>query len=102
MGDKKQGELSAEELEQVSGGQIPRDYTESGTTEVIRRDSRGNPTHFQVKYQGGRVGQPYHYVCPNCGRLLHQGTLKRMYCDPCDESWFFIPDGSTRYGFYSG
>ena len=30
------------------------------------------------------------YLCPNCGRPVHYGAGFRYYCDPCDESWFFV------------
>ena len=32
-------------------------------------------------------GEIYHYTCPKCGRILHEGTLGMYYCDPCDD-WF--------------
>lgn len=45
------------------------------------------------KWHWGRVthwikdGEIWHYTCPRCGRILHQGTLGLLYCDPCDD-WF--------------
>ena len=98
---KKQAtEMNAQELEQVSGGRVctrlPWDVP--SVEEVVLRDRKGNPTHYSCE------GETYHYVCPNCGRLLHEGTLDRLYCDPCDESWFAltIRDSCQRYGIYSG
>ena len=95
-------QISPEELEQVSGGQL----SEPSWTEVkaIRWDSRGNATHWQSFRHGEPISEPYHYVCPHCGRLLHKGTLSRLYCDPCDEGWFRpnLPSSSCRHGFYPG
>ena len=86
--------VAEEELEQISGG-VYKPST-IGPDPVVRRDSRGNPTHWKSQ---GRV---YHYICPHCKKLLHRGTLSRLYCDPCDESWFGITLSSEkRYGYYS-
>ena len=72
-------ELPDESLDAVAGGDfnhVARKSTPVGF------DSRGNTTHWQ--FPDGNI---YHYVCPKCGRLLHEGTLGLCYCDPCDE-WF--------------
>ena len=95
-------EVSEEKLEQVSGGQLSdRPWND---VKVLRRDSRGNATHWQVFRHGEPISEPYYYVCPHCGRLLHEGTLNRLYCDPCDEGWFRpnLPSSSCRHGFYPG
>ena len=78
-------ELKDQQLEQAAGGSH-----ECGvyTTEVIERDNEGRPTHWRDMYRDNYVSDTYHYVCPRCGRILHSGTLGRLYCDPCDESWF--------------
>ena len=104
MESKKTEELSAEELEQVSGGRLLWKNYVTKTTEVVRRDSKGNPTHWRVKCQGVYQGEPFYYVCPSCGRLLHEGTLDRLHCDSCDESWLApaIRESCQRYGIYSG
>ena len=106
--EKKSREMSEEELDQISGG----DGFDGGggppTTEtrVIRRDSKGNPTHWQVYIyeEGTPLSKPYHYVCPHCGRLLHEGAFWRLYCDPCDEGWFrgSLPEKCKRAGIYPG
>lgn len=105
---KKKEELSEEKLEQVSGGELPITWALDGceenenphTVKVLRRDGRGNP----VYWQSGRDGRFFFYVCPHCGRVLHEGTLSRLYCDPCDEGWFSfnLPDGCKRYGSFPG
>lgn len=85
MENKNTEELSAEKLEQVSGGGHEHAFTH---TEVVERDSQGRPTHWREMCRGKWVSKPYYYLCPKCGRILHGGTLGRLYCDPCDESWF--------------
>ena len=100
---KKPEELSQENLEQISGGGSgglqPSGYCKYVV--VIRTDSRGNATHWQ-EYRGNEaVGAPFHYVCPHCGRLLHEGFLGRKYCDPCDEGWMSIHLQRTN-GIYPG
>ena len=88
--EKKQNKLeqtAAEEtLEQVSGG-IYKPAVEIDV--VVRRDSKGRPTHWRSR-SGADYGKVYYYVCPHCGRLLHEGFFGRLFCDPCDESWFGI------------
>ncbi len=99
MSEENKKTLSDEGLGNVNGGfgQIIDDL------KVIRRDSKGNPTHFKQICCGeyGDTERIFHYVCPHCGGLLHQGFLGRMYCDPCDEGWFM---GSLEAvnGFYPG
>ena len=92
--------MNDNELEKVTGGELPVDFNE---VIVIRRDSKGNPTHFQETCYGAPIeGAVHHYVCPHCGRLLHQGALGRMYCDPCDESWWANFSLKQVSGFYPG
>ena len=73
-------ELPDESLDAVAGGG-DGDCNDNNPTPV-GSDSQGNTTHWQ--HANGDV---YHYVCAKCGRLLHKGTLTRLYCDPCDE-WY--------------
>ena len=63
-------ELTDDELEGVQGGYI-----------ICSRDGK------YYTYTGSDPDQKY--VCPNCGRPVHEGTGWRFYCDACDESWFF-------------
>ena len=83
-------ELSDQELAQASGGRDPsvsrdtsggRDPSE-GIDTAWKTDSQGRVTHW-IKNNGEIV----HYTCPRCGRILHEGTLDFLYCDPCDD-WF--------------
>lgn len=101
---KKSGELSEEQLEQASGGYGGDIGHQVAVDESIRWDSRGNATHWQPCFRGSPYQNPYHYVCSHCGRLLHEGTFGRLYCDPCDESWFriTIPSSCKHEGFYPG
>lgn len=97
---KKSEALSQEKLEQVSGGTcVP--VHEPIINRVIRTDSRGNPTHWQGYCGDMEHDGPFHYVCPHCGGLLHEGFFGRLYCDPCDESWFVV-SLHRREGFYPG
>lgn len=91
--------LSDEELDKVTGGY--EGHSVIGSLNVIRRDSKGNPTHFEITHDG-KTTRIWHYVCPHCGGLLHQGFLGRMYCDPCDESWFAGVSLERVEGFYPG
>lgn len=86
-----------EDLEQISGGK----YKPAGAFDkVVCRDSRGNPTHWQA-VRGANCGKIYHYICPHCKGLLHKGAFERLYCDPCDESWFAISlSREIRFGYY--
>lgn len=107
--EKRNREMSEEELDQVSGGEGVAEVTQRismGVTRVVRWDSRGNPTHWQECTHIGDtpLSEAWHFVCPHCGRLLHQGALRRLYCDPCDEGWFMgnLPGESKRKGIYPG
>lgn len=99
MADEKkqdnQQPVTEETLEQVSGGGA---YGRTGgLSRVVCRDAKGNPTHWNGTHEPSKV---FYFVCPHCGRLLHQGTFLRMYCDPCDESWFgatLASKGCKRY-----
>ena len=73
-------ELPDESLDAVAGGG-------DGNWNVndpppVGSDSQGNTTHWQDP-----DGDVFHFECPKCGRLLHQGTQGLLYCDPCDD-WF--------------
>lgn len=95
-----QEELSQGTLEQVAGG----GRSASEEDKPIRWDAKGNPTHW-LRYCEELDGyEPYHYRCPYCGGLLHEGALGRMYCDPCDEGWFRIniPWGCCYEDLYPG
>ena len=95
--------LTEQDLEEISGGVgSPGVRYRPQTLMIIRRDSKGNPTHFQNCFNGLPSDEPYHYVCPHCGRLLHQGIFDRMYCDPCDESWWADFSLKRVSGFYPG
>ena len=103
MEENKKGELEEQNLEEVTGGH----YVSSNIQRqfyAVRWDSRGNETHWEWSVDGV-AKPPYHYVCPNCGKLLHEGMLGRLYCDPCDESWFDFTleiKGYKREGIYPG
>ena len=95
--------MNDQEMEQVSGGNMEGGCHANVSLVVVRRDSKGNATHWQKqKIDGDYVGKPFHYVCPRCGRLLHEGTLGRMYCDPCDESWCAFFSLNEHDGIYTG
>ena len=68
-------ELSDQELAQASGG-------DADTASEWKKDSQGRVTHRK-----SGLGTIYHYTCPRCGRILHEGTMGMLYCDPCDD-WF--------------
>ena len=70
-------ELSDQELAQASGGGYG--CIESTVSEW-KKDSQGRVTHW--KKGNGTI---YHYTCPTCGRILHEGTMRFLYCDPCDD-----------------
>ena len=68
-------ELSDQELAQASGG-------DAIFASKWKKDSQGRVTHWKTG-----SGQIFHYTCPRCGRILHEGTMGMYYCDPCDD-WF--------------
>ena len=71
-------ELSDQELEQASGG----GYQSLDKSHSWKTNSQSRVTHW--KKDSGAI---YHYTCPRCGRILHEGTMGVFYCDPCDD-WF--------------
>ena len=75
-------ELPDESLDAVAGGGHGDFNYEENNPTPVGSDSQGNTTHWLLA-----DGNVYHYECPKCGRLLHQGTLTMLYCDPCDD-WF--------------
>ena len=93
--------LKDEVLRQASGGSC---RSASEDDKPIRWDAKGNPTHWQEYVPESDAYEPYHYRCPHCGRLLHEGALGRLYCDPCDEGWFRInlPWGCRYEDLYPG
>ena len=72
-------ELSDQELAQASGGGA---LGSAGAASEWKKDSQGRVTHWKTG-----SGQIFHYTCPRCGRILHEGTMGVLYCDPCDD-WF--------------
>ena len=72
-------ELSDQELAQASGGGA---LGSAGAASEWKKDSQGRVTHWKTG-----SGQIFHYTCPRCGRILHEGTMGVFYCDPCDD-WF--------------
>lgn len=82
----EQQPVAEEDMEQVAGGsaygRIP-----GALNPAVRWDSKGNATHWR-DIHGLERGKVYCFLCPHCGRLLHEGLFARLYCDPCDESWF--------------
>ena len=70
-------ELSDQELAQASGGEY-KEYVD----DIWKRDSQGRVTHRKTEFE-----EIYHYTCPKCGRILHEGTMGYLFCDPCDD-WF--------------
>lgn len=42
------------------------------------------------------------YLCPNCGKPVHQGLGARFYCDDCSESWYFESNFSNSLNLTSG
>ena len=76
--DFQSSELSDQELEQASGG----GFQGLDKAHEWKRDSQGRVTHWKTG-----SGQIFHYTCPRCGRILHEGTMGVFYCDPCDD-WF--------------
>ena len=77
-------ELSDQELAQASGGADGFAEPKNKWYEW-KRDSQGRVTHW--KTEDGPRFQILHYTCPKCGRILHEGTMGFLYCDPCDD-WF--------------
>ena len=75
-------ELSDQELAQASGG-------DAIFASKWKKDSQGRVTHWKTE-----SGEIYHFTCPTCGRILHQGTLNFLYCDPCDD--WFLQDGANK------
>ena len=72
-------ELSDQELAKASGGGA---VGSAGAASEWKKDSQGRVTHWKTG-----SGQIFHYTCPRCGRILHEGTMDVLYCDPCDD-WF--------------
>ena len=77
-------ELPDESLDAVAGGDDGSHATYDHLTNPSPEgwDSQGNVTHWKSEIKG-----VYHYECPKCGRLLHNGSGGYLYCDPCDK-WF--------------
>lgn len=82
-------ELSDQELEQATGGQIDVGAVVNAENKMARTDSQGRATHWY-----SRNGGTYHFTCPTCGRILHEGSFGLLYCDPCDE--WYTSSGANR------
>ena len=57
MENKNPEELSPKTLEEVSGGGHEHAFTH---TEVVERDSKGNPTRWREMCRGKWVSKPYY------------------------------------------
>lgn len=71
-------ELSDDELSAVAGGD-----------KELYWDENGDLTHWEDSY--GRI---YHYECPLCRGVLHEGRFWLLYCDKCDD-WFTFTAGDA-------
>ena len=91
----KSGELSDEELDNVSGG-----CGDDIDKEVYRRDSRGNATHWREINNTARTYRIYHHNCPFCRRVLHEGINDLLYCDRCGHAWISIGDVVDEEGTF--
>ena len=84
----KSGELSDEELDNVSGGCEDTPDRSYARRKACRWDADGNATHwYALDYATGRVDMIVYYTCPKCGGMLHEGFYYKLYCDPCDTSY---------------
>ena len=84
-------ELTDEDLVTAAGGK-GREGLSVLQRYVYRTDSQGLPTHWSY-YDSNVV---YHYNCKRCGRILHEGTMGALYCDPCN-TWFWPGTTSEVY-----
>ncbi|MDO4459702.1 MAG: hypothetical protein Q4C42_06430 [Clostridia bacterium] len=73
--------ISEETLKEVAGGTAFTAYTNGSETVVYKKDDQGRPTHF------AKADIIWHYKCPKCGKIMHEGFLGAFYCDPCDD-WY--------------
>ena len=89
--------INANELADVNGGSLtnggafegpsidgdwsnPKDLTVGGVGYV-------HNSKDQVVGYTGFEGTICYWPCPKCGKPMHKGTLGRVYCDPCGESY---------------
>ncbi len=66
--------LTDAELAEVTGG---LDFLHVSSTDKYYR------------WSGSSSQDGQKFLCPNCGRPVHSGSMYRYYCDPCNESWYF-------------
>lgn len=84
--------LSDESLNAVAGGAgfIEANNSvkemEKNEPEEIQWDSCGRAIRWKKK------NETYYYKCPHCGRKMHFGTANALYCDPCNDYFYWSQD----------
>ena len=92
-------ELSDESLNAVAGG---NGFIEANTT-IRELDTTNGETPVAVQWDSlGRAiqwkkgNETYHYECPVCHRKMHFGSFDALYCDPCNDYFYWSPNSYRK------
>ena len=89
-------ELPDESLNAVAGG---NGFIEANTT--IRELDTTTPVAVQWDSLGRAIqwkkgNETYHYECPVCHRKMHFGSFGALYCDPCNDYFYWSPNSYRK------
>ena len=81
--EAESSELSENQLEDIAGGSIIVDRDPD--CKPIKTDCYGREIQWR---QTERPFKTFHCKCSKCGKWLYKGSDGYLYCDPCNE-WYF-------------
>ena len=81
--------LSDESMNAVAGG---AGFIEENNR--VKEMEKNEPVEVQWDSSGRAIqwkkgNETFHYECPHCGRKMHLGSSNALYCDPCDDYFYW-------------